>query len=104
MSLGGELLKQLKCCLSNDGHILHEPILLKCGANACKKCINESLSGTTKKCFHCNFNHEKVKDDDMTINSIADTLVKSSLSDLFEDLEIKMSNTVEFLTGYFCSN
>jgi hypothetical protein len=43
MPIPEEILKGLKCCLSEDGHFIYEPVSLKCGGNPCRKCINEDL-------------------------------------------------------------
>ena len=45
MPIPGNILKQIKCCLYDDGHIVNEPVVLKCGANACKKCVSDSIDG-----------------------------------------------------------
>ena len=53
MEIPETCLNQLKCCAFNDGHIAIEPVLVKCGANACKECI-KSTKGEVIKCFNCN--------------------------------------------------
>ncbi len=40
MSLNTDILRELKCCLNSDGHIVCKPVLLKCSGNACKNCVN----------------------------------------------------------------
>ena len=89
-------LSQMKCCLNDDGHIVHEPVLFKCSYNACKKCISDSTVATIK-CFGCNGNHENVDLLNAADNKIVDALINSLLSDLFEDLKNKMKSTAQLL-------
>ena len=60
MPLSKELIKQIKCCLNNenDEHIVIEPIVLTCGFNSCKECINDSKDKMIH-CYACNGEHEK---------------------------------------------
>ena len=55
MSLPEYVLSQIKCCLSQDQHILEEPVLLKCGGNACKECIQNYRF----ECQKCSMKHNK---------------------------------------------
>ncbi len=34
MPIHQDLLKEIECCLSNDRHIVSEPVLFECGGNA----------------------------------------------------------------------
>ena len=52
MPIPEDLLDQIKCCLNEDGHIVHDPVLLKCGYNACKKCCSDPVVSTFK-CLRC---------------------------------------------------
>ena len=47
-----EVLKELKCCFFNDGHIAIEPISVICGSTGCKDCI---MSSKTEEldCYNC---------------------------------------------------
>jgi|LakMenEpi03Aug12_release.lakeMendotaPanAssembly.Ray.scaffolds.fasta_scaffold2223640_1 hypothetical protein len=58
MPIPDSILNHIKCCLNDDGHIVHEPILLKCGANGCKKCVFGSTD-LRFKCFSCDGYHVK---------------------------------------------
>jgi hypothetical protein len=117
MPLTKDLLKQLSCCLSDDGHIVQEPILIKCGANACKKCVEISshLSvnyeihswdyRTTSMnpsffCFSCQLEHQKNYLSNTTSNKIVETLIHSFLGDLFIDLKSKQESTTRLLKGF----
>ncbi len=53
-----DIFNQMKCCLCDDGHIVVEPVFLKCCFNACKKCITNSTVALIP-CFGCNNTHEK---------------------------------------------
>jgi hypothetical protein len=103
MPLNHIILDQLKCCLSNDGHIIIQPVLLKCGGNACQECFQNS-DKLEIKCYCCNKNHLKKDLLDSPFNKIADLLVQTSLKDLFEYLEINMKSTIDSLKGFFYFN
>ena len=92
------LLNQMRCCLYDDGHIVQGPVVLRCGFNACKKCIIDSTVSKIK-CFGCNGEHEK--NDLLTApnSNCIESLIQSSLPDLFQDLRTKMKSTSELLKG-----
>jgi hypothetical protein len=53
MPISQKILNLIRCCLSDDGHIIIiEPVNLICGLNACKKCVDDSTL-TTIQCFGC---------------------------------------------------
>ena len=87
------ILNQMKCGLSNDGHIVTEPILLKCGANACKICINQN---EIFKCFSCN---EKKDYLNSTIDKMVVHVFDLFLNDLCQDLHKKFEITFSLLKG-----
>ena len=62
MSLPSDVLPMIECCLNNDGHYVKEAILLPCGANACKKCLNELNNRKEFKCYKCQKMH-KINED-----------------------------------------
>ena len=96
MSLPADVLKQIKCCLNEDEHILIDPVLLKCGANACKECISESLSCLVK-CLNCNGSHSKY--DYFTINKLANSLIHFVMKDLSGNLHKEIKSIKEDLKG-----
>ena len=98
MPIPEQILNQMKCCLSNDGHIVIEPVLLTCGANACKQCVNLS-SEEMMKCFSCNEKHAKKNFLNSSINTFVETSVKSFLAELFQDLNFKLNTTIEASKG-----
>jgi hypothetical protein len=98
MPIPENILKQIKCCLYDDGHIVNEPVLLKCGANACKKCVSDSIGGMIK-CYFCNDQHEKNDLLNAPNNKMAEYGVQSFLDDLFKDLNNKLESTTVLLKG-----
>ena len=98
MSIPEDMLKQMRCCLSDDGHIVHEPIALKCGLYACKKCIDNSVVSTLK-CLGCNGTHEKNDFINAEISKLVESIIKSFLPDLFQYLNEKMIYTCDLLKG-----
>jgi hypothetical protein len=98
MSIPETLLAQMKCCLAQDYHVTIEPILLKCGANACKDCINSS-NNDDMICFSCNDKHEKKSLKNAPINKMAESVVRFFLKDLFEDLDSKILNFKKEING-----
>jgi hypothetical protein len=99
MPIPEKILNQMRCCFSDDGHIVQEPLLLKCGLNACKKCVDNSATATLN-CFGCNGTHDKKDFIDAPIVKIVDSLIHSFLDDLFEDLEDKLKSTCDLLKGF----
>ena len=98
MPLPELILKQMKCCVNDDGHIVIEPFLLTCGGNACKDCVDKSHEEMIF-CFFCNEKHEKKNILNSPKNLIVETMVKSFSTDLFQDLNQKLESTIEASTG-----
>jgi hypothetical protein len=98
MPIPEDILKQMKCCLSDDGHIVIEPIVLKCGSNACKQCANNS-NESMFKCFKCMEYHEINFLLNAPKNKKVESLIHSFLPDLFKDLKNKLNSTAELLKG-----
>ena len=74
-----EFLRDLYCGLSND-HIVKEPITLTCGHSICKQCVHDQVK---IKCKICS--------EESALNK---TMIKSSLSGLFEELEERATNEI----------
>jgi hypothetical protein len=100
MPIPEDILKQMKCCLHDDHHIVNEPVLLKCGGNACKKCVNYSNYGMIK-CFFCDGQHEKNDCLNAPNNKMVESVIKIFLDDLFQDLNKKIESTKELLKGFY---
>jgi hypothetical protein len=98
MTLPRNVLNQIRCFLSDDGHIVHEPILLKCGLNACKKCIDNSAVATID-CFGCNGTHAKNELINAPIVKCVESFIQSVLPNLFQDLDAKFKSTCDLLKG-----
>jgi hypothetical protein len=98
MPIPENILKQIKCCLYDDGHIVNEPVLLKCSANACKKCVSDSIDGMIK-CFFCNDQHEKNYLLNAPNNNMVEYVVQPFLDELFQDLNKKLESTTVLLKG-----
>jgi hypothetical protein len=99
MVISDALLNQIKCCLSTDGHIVIEPVVLKCGGNACRECANSSPNTFSIDCFSCSHKHERTELLNAPANKFASIFIKSSLHDLFEYIEVKLDSTYSLLTG-----
>ena len=91
------VLNEIKCCLHKDPHILLEPVLLKCGGNACKGCINDP-SKSSVKCFKCSSTHKK---NDFTENKSTESLIRFVMKDLSKNLDDEIKSMKEILKGKF---
>ena len=83
MPIPETILNQIKCCAFNDGHIANEPVLVKCGANACKECI-KSAEGEVINCYYCNDIHETKDSINSPINILSKSMMEYYLNDLLE--------------------
>jgi hypothetical protein len=103
MPIPEAILNQLKCCLSNDGHVAIEPILVSCGSSVCKKCVIDSKDEAIK-CLSCKENHKK---SDLTrgpINKVASSMVQTFLNDLFEYVETATQKCSASIKGILIKN
>jgi hypothetical protein len=98
MPIPERMLNLTICCLSDDGHIVIEPVNLMCGFIACKKCVDDSTL-TTIQCFGCRQIHEKKDLINAPNNKFVESFIQSFLPDLFQDLRTKMKSTSELLKG-----
>ena len=95
------LLKEIKCCIGTDDHFVEEPLLLKCGGNACKKCINDSIE---TKCYRCNNKHEKTEMLNLTINKTAEAIIDVFSEDILKHLDKQLETIEETLNGFLFFN
>ena len=94
MSLPDYILKQIKCCLSeNDSHVLIDPVLLKCGGNACKECVKGFI-----KCLNCKSTHFE---NDFTECQSAESLIRFVMEDLSANLDEEIRSTKDLLKGFY---
>lgn len=93
MTISQKILKILKCCLHNDGHIVKDPIILACGCNACEKCI-EYNETSELRCLNCEkiFLQSDVRK--MPSNPQASVFVETFLSDLMSLLKSQFEDTI----------
>jgi hypothetical protein len=101
MSIPEDILKGLKCCLSEDGHYIYEPITLKCGGNACKKCINKDSKENKIKCYNCLDFHDKQDYRNSGVNVMVKSVMNLFLKDLIQDLEVELRLTEGELKGIY---
>jgi hypothetical protein len=90
------VLNEIKCCFHEDQHILLEPVLLKCGGNACKGCIDD-LKESFFKCSKCNSTHNK---NDFFENKSSEALIRFLMKDLTENLNKEIKSMKGLLSGY----
>ena len=91
MPLEETFLAELKCCLHDDGHIVIKPLQLKCGGNACQRCVND-MKRISTKCFECNKEHTKNDLISSAPNKIAQKLIETSVEDIFKYLQKKLQS------------
>ncbi len=91
MPIPEDVLNQIKCCLNEDGHIVHEPVVLKCGYNACKKCCSDPVVSNVK-CLRCHAIHDKNELLNAPNNKLADSIIQTYLNDLYQDLNLKVES------------
>ena len=92
------ILNQMKCCAFNDGHIAIDPVLVKCGVNACKECIT-SAKGEVIKCYNCIGTHEAKDSINSPINKLSVSMVQHYLNDLFEHAKENMKTICSKLSS-----
>ena len=93
MSLPEYVLKQINCCLSQEEHIIEEPVILKCGGNACKECTQNYRF----ECQKCSMKHNK---NEFVECKSTESLIRYFMSDLSKSLDEKLCSIKVLLTGY----
>ena len=95
MSLPDYVLKQINCCLSakDDNHFLIDPVILKCGGNACKVCVSDSI-----KCLNCNSVHSNIYYIEC---KSAESLIRFIMKDLSANLDDQIRSTKDLLKGLY---
>ncbi len=68
-----EVFSKFKCFLSTN-HLVHEPILLSCDSNACRKCIENSISEVLK-CKSCKEEHNRNEYLNVDANNLVENLL-----------------------------
>jgi hypothetical protein len=98
MPIPENILNQIKCCLNNNDHFINEPILLECGANACKKCVFDSTNSTLR-CYSCNGSHERNDLLNAPINKMVVSVIELFSNDLIQNLNESLESSVACLKG-----
>lgn len=93
-----EILKIISCSLSSTRHIIEDPVLLSCGHNACRTCMENISFG--KKCLYQNCN--QLVDTNQELKSVKSihNLVEAYLNELFKNIHndsVVLSNKFEVL-------
>ena len=95
------LLDKIKCCLHKDVHIAVDPVLvLPCQSSACKQCIVDSTVSNLE-CYICKQKHEKESLLRSPKNSFAESIIQSSLIDLFDYVQHRIENSFNSKFNFF---
>ena len=85
-----EIFSELYCGLTND-HVVKEPINLSCGRCICKQCIPDQVK---VKCKICSIETDILSLQINTESALVVSLIKFSLSGLFDELEKRAANEI----------
>jgi hypothetical protein len=88
-----DYIEVIYCKFSSDNHVSHDPILLPCGASACRTCYS-----VTKKCSKCNTVH-LIKQNDMQTHSLTNDLIKAYIDELDKDIVQKLTSSLDIVKG-----
>jgi hypothetical protein len=98
MSIPEDILKQIKCCISNPHHYVDQPIMLNCcSSNACKTCI-KNLSDASFKCI-CGKVNKKGDYIAAATNKAVEMLKAVFILPLLKELDEKLLLAESALTG-----
>lgn len=101
MSIPEKVLKLMKCCCSSNesfDHIVQEAILLNCGGNACRKCIDD-LKKKEIKCKYCNRMHKREELQSMPSNPNVAVLIDTFSNDLIDLLKSEFYESIKSIEG-----
>lgn len=89
----------ITCCLSYDSHMVNDSLILKCGGNCCKSCVDSQISEYFK-CGYCKMIHHKGILKEKIKNPIVDLFLRSNRSNLIVDVKEKLKSiSDELITG-----
>lgn len=95
-----DLFNTLKCCLHADGHFAIDSVVLSCGSNCCKACIeNYDFRQTSFLCYGCNNDHHRFESYKSPKNRLVDLNTQIFLNDLFEHVDLKLKSIFLELNG-----
>ena len=78
-------LSKIKCCVSNNSHVVDEPVILNCGSNACVNCIKES-NNETILCLCCDKEYYRNELLEKPQNKNINNTIQFFLTDLLQDI------------------
>ena len=81
------LLSTLKCKLSENDHILEDPICLPCGYCACRECYKSS-----RLCHQCKAEHI-IKYNEIKANTLVQKQIEENVIPLIEEIKNKIENS-----------
>ena len=93
-------LKILQCAVSNENHIVKEPVSLPCGHSACKKCVYPFCLFHETKCKECG-SSSKIDFQDFKNSLAVDMIFEENVSKLFILLEEKFKKSLAEMKGKF---
>jgi hypothetical protein len=101
MNISDSLLKTLKCCLSIDdshSHIVKNAIILSCGGNACKQCL-DTINGNLQsvKCKYCLQTHTLLES--KYENPIVNNLIETFSNDLIDIVRKDFNDSLSIIYG-----
>jgi hypothetical protein len=103
MSITNEVFQTLVCSVDDEEeHIIEDPILLPCGHNACRKCI-DNKNGKPIECFFddCNKVYRFDETFQMSNNKTIEALIKNYLKDLYNIMHDRVKETFDNFDSNF---
>jgi hypothetical protein len=95
---------ELECCLGNYEHYVNDPVVLACGENACRKCL-EDFNQINFLCRYCRISHEKSSlDIEPVRNNRPRHMIQNHLHDLNGKLNEKIQSTIDSILGLLLPN
>jgi hypothetical protein len=88
----------IKCCFSNNCHVIKDTRIFACGGNCCSKCINECFKDDIT-CYHCNQTHNLDYLKNSFSNPLVDAIVNSFSNDFLKELKEKFQILVDSSKG-----
>ena len=93
-----KILKNCFCSLEDNTHFLNEPLLLPCGHNACKNCINTKDELKCNQCQTIN-----TKNVNLQRNTTSEDLIEMYAEDLLLKVEERFKTSFESFKSKFLS-
>jgi parvulin-like peptidyl-prolyl isomerase len=93
-----DIIKIISCSLSSTRHIIEDPVLLSCGHNACRPCVENITFG--QKCLYQNCNQSVDTSQELKSVKSIHNLVEAYLNELFKNIHndsVIINNKLELL-------